>query len=245
MAYLSVKLDHVAALREQRKIKTPDPAHAAVLAEIGGADGIMVHLRRDRRHFRDRDLYILREVVRTRLTVEITPTEENLSRIAEVKPYMAIFVPETDGEITTQSGLNVEIEADRLAESARRLQESGIRVATHIEPSTEAVRRAGRMKVDAVKLHTGLYATAKREEDGMAELARIERAAQAAGKIDLVVMAGQGLDYDNIRPLARLGVIDEYVIGQAIVARAVLVGMERAVRDMRDAIAAKTPGPNR
>lgn len=234
MAYLSVKLDHVAVLREARRKKSPEVSHAAVLAELGGADGITIHLRRDRRHIRERDLYILREVVRTRLTVETAPTEENITRMLEVKPYMVIFVPEVDKEITTQSGLTLNDGYDELEESARRLQEVGIKVGLLVDPEGEAVKRASKMKVEAVKLFTGGYANAESEEDGLTELGRLERTARTAGKADLMVLAGQGLDYINLPPLAKLGAIDEFVIGQAIVSRAVLIGMERAVSEMRD-----------
>jgi pyridoxine 5-phosphate synthase len=240
MAYLSVKLDHVAVLRQARRGRSPDPSHAAVLAEAAGADSITIHMRSDRRHIRERDLYILKETVGTRLTVEIAPTEDNMSRVLEAKPYMVIFMPEMDKEITTQGGLTLDEEFETVEEMAKRLQAVGIKVGLHIEPDTEMVKRASRINVDAIKLHTGMYVNAQSEEDGLAELGKIERAAKAAGKANLMVMAGQGLDYQNLPPLARLGVIDEYVIGQAVVARAVMVGMSQAVRDMLDIIRHET-----
>lgn len=239
MAYLSVKLDHIAALREVRRLKSPDPAHAVALAEIGGADGITVHIRKDRRHFRDRDLIILREVVRTRLTIEMAVTEENVNRIVEVKPHMVTFVPEVDGELTTRSGLNPSLEADQLEDASLKLQELGIQVSLLIDPDPEIVKQAAKMKVNAVKLYTGYYSSARDDSNGLAELGRLEKAAQTAAKSDLIVMAGQGLDFGNIRPLVKMNVIDEFTIGQALVARAVMVGMETAVRDMRHVISAE------
>lgn len=234
MAYLSVKIDHVAVLREARRKKSPDVSHAAMLAELGGADGITVHLRRDRRHIRERDLYILKEVVRTRLTVEIAPTEENITRMLEVKPYMTVFVPEIDKEITTQSGLAPNEDFDMLEEATRRLQEVDIKVGLLIDCNGEAVKRAARMQVNAVKLYTGGFANAETEEGALAEMGRLERTATAGQKTDMMVLAGQGLDYINLLPLARLGAVDEFVIGQSIVSRAVLVGMERATAEMRE-----------
>lgn len=236
MAYLSIKLDYVAALREVRKLKTPDPAHAVALAEIGGADGITVHVRRDRRHFRDRDLFILREVTRTRLTVEMEPSEENIKRIMEVKPHMVTFVPEVEGETTTQTGLNPALNSGQLEDATRRLQEMGLQISILVDPEPEIIKQIARIRPEAVKIYTGYYSSAKSDKDGMRELGRIEKAAQAAAKSELAVMAGQGLDYGNIRPLARMGLVDEFTIGQAVVARAVMVGMEAAVRDIRQII---------
>jgi len=232
MAYLSVKLDHIAVLREARGNKTPEPSRAAVLAELGGADGITIHLRRDRRHIRDRDLFILREVISTRMTVEIAPSEENISRLLEVKPYMVNFVPELDREVTTQNGLDIEENYELLEDATRRFQEIDTKVGLTINPTTDDVKKAARMHVDAVKIFTGGYGNARTEEEGLVELSRLERTAQAADKADLIVIMGQGLNYINLPPLARLGVADEYIIGQAIVARSIMTGMERAVREM-------------
>jgi pyridoxine 5-phosphate synthase len=232
MAYLSVKLDHVGVLREARKGRLPDPSQAVVLAELGGVDGIVVHLRRDRRHIRERDVYILREMVRTRLTLEIAPDAENVSRALDVKPYMVTLVPEADREITTEAGLIPGEETEALGAEVKRLQEAGIKVSVHIEPDVDVVKWAAKMKVDAVRLHTGTYAGARTEVEGFAEIEQLEQAAKAAAKNDLIVIAGQGLDYQNILPLVKLGLIDEFVVGHAVVARAMLVGMERAVREM-------------
>jgi pyridoxine 5-phosphate synthase len=237
MVYLSVKLDHVAALRQVRRGgKHPIPAQSAALAEMAGADGITIHMRRDRRHIREKDLFLLKEVVGTRLTVEIAPTEENLSRILEARPYMVTFMPEGEKEITTQAGLTLEEEFETVEEMTRLAQEAGIRVCLHLEPDTDIIKRASRVGVDAVKLHTAIYASARTEEDGLNELSRIERAARAATKADLMVIAGQSLDYQNLPPLAKLGVIDEFTMGQAVIARAVMVGMHQAVRDVLDII---------
>lgn len=232
MGYLSLKLDHVAVLREARRIKSPDPAQAAVLAELAGVDGLALHLRRDRRHMRDRDLFVLKEIADTRLTVEIAPTEENIARILEAKPYMAIFVPEGDRELSSQAGFDLSGDEEFPEDGIIRLKESGVRVAVLINPEVEAVKMASRMGFDAVKIFTGLYTGARDEKEGLAELEKIRRVAAAAGKSDLLVMAGQGLNYQNLQPLVQLGVIDEYIIGQAACARAVMVGMDQAVREL-------------
>ena len=236
MAYLSIKLDHVAILREARKSRFPDPSHAAVLVEVAGADGVAVHLRLDRRHIRQRDVVLLKEVVTTRLTVEIEPTEDNISHMLEVKPYMVVLVPEDDREITTQGGLAIADQFDALADMTRQLREIGVKVAAYIEPDPDAVKYASRLGVDAVKLHTGTYAGVRAEEEGLAELERLEKTASVAAKSNLLVLAGQGLDYQNLPPLVKLGVVDEFVVGHAIIARAVLVGMEKAVRDMLEIV---------
>lgn len=232
MPYLSVKLDHVAVLRQARKLRAPDPSHAAVAAELAGADGIAVHLRRDRRHIRERDLYILKQIVRTRLTVEVAPVEEFVTLLLDARPYMVVFVPEADRELTTQAGLNLADDFAALETMSHRLKEVGVKTAFHIEPDTEVIKHAARLGADAVKLHTGMYVDARTEAEGLAELERLERAGKAAAKANLLVLAGQGLDYHNLSPVARLGVIDEFIIGQSIVAQAVLVGMHEAVARM-------------
>jgi len=241
MAYLSVKLDHIAVLRQARKSTAPIPSQAAVLAELAGANGITIHMRNDRRHIREKDLFVLKQTVTTQLTVEIAPTEENMARVLEARPYMVTFMPEVEKEITTQAGLALDDEFEIVEEMARRLQEAGIRVALHIEPRPDIVKKASRMGVNAVKLHTGMYAAALTDEDGIAELERIEKAARAAGKAGLVVLAGQGIDYHNFPALVKLGVVDEFVVGQAAVARSVMVGLPQAVRDVLDIMRNETP----
>lgn len=236
MAYLSVKLDHVAALRAARRGQKPLPSQAATLAELAGADSITVHMRNDRRHIKEKDVFVLKQTVGTRLTIEVAPTEENLARVLEVKPYMVTFMPEVDREVTTQSGLTLNEDFEIVQEMVQRLQAVEIKVALHIEPDADLVKQAAKMRVDAVKLHTGFYAGARNEEEGLAELGKIERAAKAAGKADLMVIAGQGLDYQNLGPLVKMGVVDEFTIGQAIVAHAVMVGMHQAVRDIMEII---------
>lgn len=245
MAYLSVKLDHVATLREARRGKFPDPSHAAVMAEHAGVDGIAIHLRRDRRHIRQRDVVLLKEIVTTRLTVELEPNEEDVAHMLEVKPYMVTFVPETDREITTQAGLTLADDFDIIADMTRRLQTVGVKVAVHIEPDADLVKQASKMGVDAVRMHTGMYANARTEQEGLTELARLEKAARAAGKGNLLVLAACGLDYQNLPPVVKMGIIDEFVVGFAVVARAVVSGMDRATRDMLDIVRreALQPGP--
>ncbi len=236
MAYLSVKLDHVAALRAARRGQKPLPSQAATLAELAGADSITVHMRNDRRHIKEKDIFVLKQTAGTRLVIEVAPTEENLARVLEAKPYMVTLIPELEREITTQSGLTLDEDYEIIQEMVQRLQAVDIKASVHIEPDADIVKRASKIGVDAVKLHTGFYAGARTEEEGLAELGKIERAAKAAGKADLMVIAGQGLDYQNLGPLVKLGVIDEFTIGQAIVAHAVMVGMHQAVRDTLEII---------
>jgi len=245
MAYVSIKLDHVATVREARKGRFPDPSHAAVMAENAGADGIAVHLRRDKRHIRQRDVVLLREIVSTRLTVEIEPIEEFVAQMLELKPYMVVFVPEIEREITTQTGLTLTDDFDAIADMTRRLQAVEIRVALHVEPDADLVKQVSRLGADAVRLHTGMYANARTEEEGLAELSRLEKAARTAAKGNILTLAGCGLDYQNLPPVVRLGLIDEFIVGHAVVARAVISGMEQAVRDMVGIVRRETfqPGP--
>ncbi len=232
MAYLSVKLDHVAALREVRKGRTPDPVQAAVLAEMAGSDSITIHLRRDRRHIKARDLVLLRQAVHSRLIVEISPTVENISAVMDIKADQVMLVPEDDGEVTTQSGFGPDSEWDSIEEAVARLQGAGLSCGLVVEPSADAIKRVSKLGLAGIRLFTGTYALARTETDGLAELERIEKAASAAARSDLVVSAGQGIDFQNLGPLVRLGVIDEFVVGQALIARALMVGMERAILAM-------------
>lgn len=245
MAYVSIKLDHVATIREARRGRFPDPSHAAVMAEHAGADGIAAHLRRDKRHIRQRDVVLLREVVSTRLTVEIEPVETLVSQMLELKPYMVTFVPEVEREITTQAGLTLTDDFDAIAEMTRRLQAVDIKVALHVEPEADLVKQVSRIGADAVRLHTGMYANARTEAEGLAELNRLEKAARTAAKGNILTLAGSGLDYQNLPPLAKLGLVDEFVVGHAIIARAAISGMDKAVRDVVEIVHRESsqPGP--
>jgi len=232
---LYVNIDHVATLREARKTDEPDPVRAAVLAELGGAEGITVHLREDRRHIQDRDVRILMETVRTGVNLEIAAEDEVVAITTELRPFQVTLVPERREEITTEGGLSLSTTESRLRvqTATRRLQNAGIRVSLFVDPDETTLRHSADLGVEAVELHTGEYANAR--GDGRArELSRLQGAAVRGGELGLAVHAGHGLTYENVIPLAALPEIEEVNIGHSIMARAILVGMERAVREMRD-----------
>jgi pyridoxine 5-phosphate synthase len=234
---LYVNIDHVATVRQARRTDEPDPVRAAVLAELGGADGITVHLREDRRHIQDRDLRVLMQTVRTGVNLELAASSEILTIACELRPMQATLVPEKREEITTEGGLALG-EARQL-ESTRRalaqLEEAGIRTSLFIDPDEAAIRASVDLGVDAVELHTGEYANA-RGDARRAQLERLNRAAAIARKLSLDVHAGHGLTYENVRPIAAIPEIEELNIGHSIVSRAVLTGMEAAVRDMAEIV---------
>jgi pyridoxine 5-phosphate synthase len=232
---LYVNIDHVATLREARKTDEPDPVRAAVLAELGGAEGITVHLREDRRHIQDRDVRILMETVRTGVNLEIAAEDEVVAITTELRPFQVTLVPERREEITTEGGLSLSTPGSRMRvqTATRRLQNAGIRVSLFVDPDEATLRHSAELGVEAVELHTGEYANAR--GDGRArELSRLQAAAAFGGDLGLAVHAGHGLTYENVIPLAALPEIEEVNIGHSIMSRAILVGMERAVREMRD-----------
>jgi pyridoxine 5-phosphate synthase len=237
---LGVNIDHIATIRQARRAQEPDPVAAAVIAELAGADGITVHLRGDRRHIQDSDLVRLRETVTTRLNLEMAPNEAMLQTALDHRPNTATLVPENVGEITTQGGLDLFATGNDLSACIERLQEAGIDVSLFIDPAEEQVRRAIELKVKIVELNTAAYAEAVpkgldvRNQGFRKELDRIVRAAQIGSANGLAVYAGHGLTYRNISPLAALPELEEFNIGHNIVARAVLVGLDRAVREMLD-----------
>lgn len=231
---LGVNIDHVATVREARKTVEPEPVAAAVLAELGGADGITIHLRADRRHIKDRDLKLLRQVVKTRLNLEMAATEGMIKIALEVKPDQVTLVPEKPNEVTTEGGLDVEGNLEHIARAVERLKEGGITVSIFIDPDPVQVKAAKEAGADFIEIHTGLYADATTERDRKTEYKKIVEAAQLAQNLGLRVNAGHGLNYKNVRPIATIPGIEELNIGHSIVARAVLVGMERAVREMKE-----------
>jgi pyridoxine 5-phosphate synthase len=232
---LYVNIDHVATVREARKTDEPDPVRAAVLAELGGADGITVHLREDRRHINDRDVRLLMETVRTPLNLELSVASDVVALAEELAPVQATLVPEKREEITTEGGLAMGDPGQRASveKVARRLADRGVRTSLFIDPDPGALRAASEMGVDAVELHTGEYANAA-PRDRPAHLSRIHEAARLGRELGLAVHAGHGLTYVNVVPVAALPEIEELNIGHSIVSRAVLVGMERAVREMAE-----------
>lgn len=229
---LGVNIDHVATLRQARRVGYPDPVTAAALAELGGADQITIHLREDRRHIQDRDLRILRDTVKVPLNLEMAATQEMTKIAYEAKPDVGTLVPERREELTTEGGLDIIAQRDALARVVKTLKDGEILVSLFVDPDVDQVRAAHRIDAERVELHTGRYCDAKSERDRARELSRVVDAAKAAAKLGLRVAAGHGLNYENVRPVARIAEIEELNIGHAIVARAVLVGMERAVREM-------------
>jgi pyridoxine 5-phosphate synthase len=240
MMKLHVNVDHVATLRQARGTSYPDPVWAAVLVELAGGDGITVHLREDRRHIQDRDVRLLRQSVRGVLNLEMAATDEMVRIAREIKPDVVSLVPEKREERTTEGGLDVTGAArDAVGRAVAALSGDGIAVSLFIDPSEEAVQASKELGAPRVELHTGDYCNAWRGLPSPAthtELARVERSAVRGAELGLHVAAGHGLDYGNVGAIAAIGEIEELNIGHAIVARAVLVGLERAVREMREAI---------
>ena len=232
---LYVNIDHVATVRQARRTDEPDPVRAAVLAELGGADGITVHLREDRRHIQDRDVRLLRETVRTALNLEVATASEILEIACELRPFQVTLVPEKREEITTEGGLLLrgQKQLDGTRRALDRLREVGIRTSLFIDPDEESIRASVDLGVDAVELHTGEYANAGPAEV-TEQIDRLNRAASLARKLSIAVHAGHGLTYENVAPVAAIPEIEELNIGHSIVSRAVLVGIERAVRDMAE-----------
>ena len=229
---LSVNVDHIATLREARKSSYPDPVAAAVLAEIAGASGITVHLREDLRHVKERDVEILGQIVATRLNLEMGLSDSIVKFALKVRPDVATIVPEKAGELTTEGGLNLSKPAERLSEVISLLHDADVMVSLFINPTANSVKKAHRFNTDFVELHTGLYADAKSVSDASEELEKIVGAAMLAKKLELGVNAGHGLNYENVREVALIEEIDELAIGHSIIARASLVGLQEAVKQM-------------
>jgi len=232
MVRLHVNVDHVATLREARRIHYPDPLEAALLAEKSGAEGITVHLREDRRHIQEQDVERLRGEISTLLNLEMALSREILGTALRVKPDEVCIVPEKRQEITTEGGLDVRGERNRLAEFIPLLKEKQILVSLFIDPEEDQLRCARDLGADYVELHTGAYANASKERQEE-ELARLKNAATLGKELGLRVNAGHGLNLDNVQPVAQIPEVEELNIGHSIVARAVLVGMEEAVGEMR------------
>lgn len=242
---LHINVDHVATIRQARRTDEPDPVRAAVLAELGGADGITVHLREDRRHIQERDVRLLRETVRTGINLELATASDVLAFAVELRPMEATLVPEQREEVTTEGGLALDDDdaRRRVADGLERLREAGIRTSLFVDPDPDALRTAADLGVDAIELHTGEYAERWKVRHGpdgadavTEQLERLRRAAALGRSLGLDVHAGHGLTYENVAPVAAIAEIEELNIGHSVVSRSVLVGMERAVREMNGII---------
>jgi pyridoxine 5-phosphate synthase len=232
VAKLGVNIDHVATVRQARGVAEPDPVTAAALAELAGADGITVHLREDRRHINDRDVELLRRTVGTRLNLEMAATDEMVGIALKLLPDCVTLVPEKREELTTEGGLDVIRYRSSLKDPVELLRQGGITVSLFVDPDLEQIKAARRLGADTIEIHTGAYCEARAPGSRRIELDKIDNAVRAGRKLGLGVNAGHGLNYQNVRAVVALGGIEEFNIGHSIVSRAVLVGMERAVREM-------------
>ena len=229
---LNVNIDHVATLRQARMGSEPDPVSAAVAAELAGANGIVVHLREDRRHIQERDLSLLRETVQTKLNMEMAVTDEMIDIAKETVPDVITLVPEKRQEITTEGGLDVLGDTQRIAAGIEKLKDSGLFVSIFIDPDPDQIAASAQTGADMVELHTGSYANARNETEMMMELDKIRKSTEDAFSHRLRVSAGHGLNYVNVTAVSRIDGVEELNIGHSIVSRAVFSGMEKAVRDM-------------
>ena len=233
MAELGVNIDHVATIRQARMGIEPEPVHAASIAEQNGADQITIHLREDRRHIQDRDLRILREIVQTRLNLEMAATSEMIRIAKELKPDTVTLVPEKREEVTTEGGLRL---SNELEPQIRELKEAGIELSVFIEPDLEMIEFAEKIGADAVEIHTGKYANLKSKNEIDVEVERILKAAKLIKQLKMRVVAGHGLNYHNTQRLVDLGIIEEFNIGHSIISRAVFTGLAEAVFLMKEIV---------
>ena len=236
MIRLGVNIDHVATVRQARRAQEPDPVSAAVLALLGGADGITIHLREDRRHIQDRDLRLLRQVVTNRLNLELSVSDEIVGIACEVKPDEATLVPERREELTTEGGLDVVANQKTVGEAIKRLSRLGIEVSAFVDPDPRQIEMAKHLGASAIEIQTARYSEAKTHADRQRELDSLEESARFGREHALQIHLGHGLNYTNVLPVCRIPGVEELNIGHSIVSRAVLVGMERAVREMKEAI---------
>ncbi len=232
MAYLSVNVDYVAVIRESRKTDEPDPVYAAGIVELAGAQGITAHLREDRRHIVDRDIRLLREVVRLPLNLEMAATEEMLGIASEIIPDLVTFVPEKRQEITTEGGLDVIGNQKKMAEAVSYMEGKGIVTSLFIDPDRKQIEKSSEIGAQCVELHTGEYANAKTVSEAEKHLASLADAARFAGETGLDVHAGHGLTYLNVSKVSAIPEIKGFYIGHSIMARAIYIGLDRAVREM-------------
>jgi pyridoxine 5-phosphate synthase len=229
---LAVNVDHVATVRQARKIDQPDPVIAAGIAELAGAEGIIIHLREDRRHIQDRDLFLLKETVKTKLNLEMAAAEEIIRIALKVRPPMVTLVPEKRQELTTEGGLDVKGNQAALKETIRRFHKNRIEVSLFVDADPQQIKASKDIGADIIELHTGHFAEARNNQTAQRLFERIVSGAQMAARLGLKVSAGHGLDYFNIKWFQGIEEIEEYSIGHSIIARAIYVGLDQAVRDM-------------
>jgi pyridoxine 5-phosphate synthase len=236
MARLAVNIDHVATLREARKTDVPDPVIAAGIAEMAGAECIICHLREDRRHINDRDLRLLRQVIKTRLNMEMAAVDEMVKIARDLKPDIVTLVPERRAELTTEGGLDVKANPGYYAKVIEQLSQKGIQVSLFVDPDPAQIETAHNIGADIVEIHTGHYSDALSEKDAEERFDRIIKAVEASADLKLGISAGHGLDYFNVKRFGILPQIEEYSIGHSIMARAIFTGLDQAVREMIDLI---------
>jgi pyridoxine 5-phosphate synthase len=232
MAGLGVNVDHIATLRQARRINIPDPVTAAAIAEMAGADGIVVHLREDRRHIQDRDVRILRQTVKTRLILEMAPTPEMIGIALEIKPDLVTLVPEKREELTTEGGLDLRLHRDLVSDAVHTLQRGGVPVSIFVDSDLDQIKLAHRIDADMVEIHTGIYCDAPTPGKRVEAFEKIVNSLKLSQKLKLGINAGHGLGYETIKAFKGLSEIDEFSIGHSIIARAVIVGLEQAVSQM-------------
>lgn len=230
---LGVNVDHIATLRQARGTQFPDPAHAATVAEHAGADGITIHLREDRRHIQDRDVYVMAKTIQTRMNLEMAVTDEMIGIALEVNPEYVCLVPEKREELTTEGGLDVVGNEAKIADAVAKLSAAGIKVSLFVDAIEAQLDACARVKAPFVEIHTGAYADAENDKDRDEELARIAAGCKYAADLGLTVNAGHGLHYHNVKPIAAIPEIYELNIGHAIIARAAIDGLAKAVSDMK------------
>ncbi len=233
MIELGVNIDHIATLREARRTLYPDPVQAALEAEQAGADAVTMHLREDRRHIQDRDVEMLRQAIQTRMNLEMAATDEMIAIARRLRPHDCCLVPERREELTTEGGLDVRGQQERIASCCAALAEVGVRVSLFIDPDSDQVAAAAAAGAPAIEIHTGHYADAADDTRRREELGRIVRAVEQGRALGLKVNAGHGLNYHNVQPIAAIEGVSELNIGHAIVARAVFTGLREAVHEMK------------
>lgn len=236
MARLAINIDHVATIRQARGITEPDPVTAAAICELAGASGIVIHLREDRRHIQDRDVYLLRETIKTKMNLEMGATKEMIKIAQDIQPDLVTLVPEKRQELTTEGGLEVVAQQKKLAKAIAKLDKAAIPVSLFIDPESDQIKAAHGVGAEFVELHTGRYCEAMTEEQESREFEALAEAAEEATALGLRVNAGHGLNYQNTAAIAALPTVEELSIGHAIISQAVFCGLEKAVRDMLDIV---------